>query len=99
MPTIGQIGSLSVMIFRNDHDPPHFHVFGGEFSAKFAIADGELLSSKGRIRRRDIRAVEQWGQKYRAELYLNWDLARAGQPAQKIGSTDALRDRPSRSPS
>lgn len=99
MPTIGQIGSLSVMIFRNDHDPPHFHVFGGEFSAKFAIADCELLSSKGRIRRRDIRAVEEWGQKYRDELYLNWNLARAGQPAQKIGSDDALRDRPSRSPS
>jgi Domain of unknown function (DUF4160) len=38
---------------------PHFHVFGGEFSAKFAIADCELLSSKGRIRRRDVRAVEQ----------------------------------------
>ena len=38
MPTIGRIGSLNVMIFRNDHPPPHFHVFGAEFSAKFAIA-------------------------------------------------------------
>jgi hypothetical protein len=36
----------------NNNPPPHFHVFGSEFSAKFAIADCELLSSKGRIRRR-----------------------------------------------
>jgi Domain of unknown function (DUF4160) len=86
MPTIGRIGSLNVMIFRNDHPPPHFHVFGSEFSAKFAIADCELLSSKGRIRRRDIRAVEEWGQTHRAALYLNWDLALAGEPPQKIGS-------------
>jgi len=51
MPTIGRIGPLSVMIFRNDHDPPHFHVFGADFSAKFAIADTTLLSSNGRLRR------------------------------------------------
>jgi hypothetical protein len=84
MPTIARIGSLDVMIFRNDHDPPHFHVFGGEFSAKFAIADCALLSSEGRIRRRDIRAVEAWQRKHQNELYMNWDLARAGEPPQKI---------------
>lgn len=84
MPTIGRIGSLEVMVFRNDHTPPHFHVNGNEFSAKFAIADCALLSSKGRIRRRDIKAVEEWGHKHQSALYLNWDLARAGQPAQKI---------------
>jgi hypothetical protein len=84
MPTIGRIGSLEVMIFRNDHDPPHFHVFGAEFSAKFAIADCALLSSKGRVRRRNIRAVEGWGRKRQVALYLNWDLARAGEPPQRI---------------
>jgi len=84
MPTIGRIGSLDVMIFRNDHDPPHFHVIGSEFSAKFTIAGLELLSSKGRIRRRDIRDIEAWGQKYQNELYSNWRLARAGKPPEKI---------------
>jgi hypothetical protein len=84
MPTIGRIGSLDVMFFRNDHHPPHFHVIGDEFSAKFAIDNLALLSCKGRIRRRDIRAVEVWGQKHRNALYLNWELARSGQPPQKI---------------
>ena len=49
MPAIGRIGPLNVMIFRNDHDPPHFHAFGADFSAKFAIADATLLSSNGRL--------------------------------------------------
>jgi hypothetical protein len=53
------------MIFRNDHDPPHFHVFGTDFSAKFAIADTTLLSSNGRLRRWDIGAIEQRGQQHK----------------------------------
>lgn len=84
MPTIGRIGSLEVMVFRNDHPPPHFHVIGDEFSAKFAIADNALLSCKGRIRRRDIRAVEEWGSKHKTMLYTNWELARSGLPPVKI---------------
>ena len=86
MPTIGRIGSLSVMIFRNDHDPPHFHVFGDGFSARFAIADAALLSVAGTMSARARRAVVAWGQRYRTELYDNWDLARVGQPARKIES-------------
>lgn len=73
-----------MMMFRNDHDPPHFHAIGPEFSAKFTIAECELLSSKGRIRRRDIRDIEAWGQAHQDKLYLNWQLARDGKPPQKI---------------
>jgi hypothetical protein len=84
MPTIGRIGSLDVMIFRNDHDPPHFHVIGPDFSAKFTIAERGLMSSKGRIRRSAIREVEEWGQKHQTALYPNWQLAQLGRPPQKI---------------
>jgi hypothetical protein len=84
MPTIGYIGAFMVMVFRNDHGPPHFHVFGNEFSAKFSIADMQLLSCKGKIKRRDIKAIEEWGQKHQVELYLNWELAVAGKPPHKI---------------
>ena len=86
MPTIGRVGSLSVMIFRNDHDSPHFHVFGDRFSAKFAIADAALLSINGTMPASARRAGVAWGQRHRAELYDNWELARAGPPARKIES-------------
>jgi hypothetical protein len=84
MPTIGHIGSLGVMMFYDDHGAPHFHVFGSDFSAKFAIADLGLLSCNGRIRGRDIKAVEEWGQRHQVELRANWDLARAGRPLKRI---------------
>jgi hypothetical protein len=55
-----------------------------DFSAKFTISDAALMSGTGRVRRRDIRAIEEWGQRHQAELYLNCRLAQAGEPPQKI---------------
>ncbi len=84
MPTIGRIGSAIVMVFRNDHPPPHFHVFGNGFSAKFVIEDLAILSVKGNMPSRLARAIAGWGQRHRAALYENWELARTGKPAKKI---------------
>jgi hypothetical protein len=63
---------------------------------RFRARDAPLRQD--RIRRRDIRAVEEWGQKHRAALYSNWDLARTGAPPQKI-ENDAARNQRGRSPS
>ena len=84
MPTIARLGAFDIMMFRNDHEPAHFHVIGPEFSAKFTISDLVLLSCKGRIRRRDIREIEGWGQLHRDALHRNWSLARTGKPMEKI---------------
>lgn len=84
MPTIGRFDALDVMIFRNDHEPPHFHVVGPGFSGRFTIDGSELLSCKGKPRPRDIRAIEAWGQRHRDKLYKNWWLAKEGKPPEKI---------------
>jgi hypothetical protein len=60
MPAIGRVGSVDVMIFRNDHDPLHFHLLEAESSARLAAADCELMPRKDRIRWRDLRDVEAW---------------------------------------
>jgi hypothetical protein len=72
------------LVFRNDHDPPHFHVIADRFSAKFSIAEAQLISCKGRIRPRDVRVIREWGQAHRNELYLNWRFARDDRPPLKI---------------
>lgn len=73
------------MIFRNDHNPSYFNVLSSAISAKFAIVDCALFSSKERIRRYDIRPTEKWEQKHRAALYLNWDLcAQASRPSARV---------------
>ena len=37
MPTLFQVGSYRVVVFFNDHRPPHVHVLGAEGRAKFEL--------------------------------------------------------------
>jgi hypothetical protein len=39
MPTVANVFGLLIMFFYNDHDPPHFHVRGPEFTAKVGLDD------------------------------------------------------------
>lgn len=51
MPTVLRINALAVMIWPNDHRPPHVHVIGPDQEARFALncPDGPpaLMSSVG----------------------------------------------------
>jgi len=84
MPTVALIGNLSVLFFYDDHGLPHFHVVGPDFSAKFLISDGSLISAKGKIRQANLRAVQEWGQKHRQALWSAWNCARRGDPLIRI---------------
>lgn len=55
---VGTINDLQVLIYSNDHNPPHFHVKSKNFriDAKFLIENGELIS--GKISRKDLKRVK-----------------------------------------
>ena len=84
MPTIAYIGSIQIRIYYDDHGMPHFHAVSPDFDFKIAMADCTIISGTGYLRGRDLAAIRAWGQKHRATISLNWDLARAGKPLQKI---------------
>ncbi len=43
MPTVKNFGSYRIMLFAEDHNPPHVHVIGRAFQAKVRIRDGALM--------------------------------------------------------
>ena len=45
---VGTIGSMKIIIYSNDHNPPHFHVLSndGKLNVKFTIEHCDLLSGK-----------------------------------------------------
>ena len=63
-PTIKQkeridtIKNLKVIIYSNDHNPPHFHVLSNDYNvnAKFLIKNGEFLS--GEISIKDLKRIK-----------------------------------------
>lgn len=84
MPTIACIGPIQIRIYYDDHGVPHFHAVSPDFDFKLAIADYSIISGNGRLRGRDLVLLREWGQKHQDMLYLNWQLARDGEPLQDI---------------
>ena len=55
---IGTIKNLKIIIYSNDHNPPHFHVLSNDYNvnAKFLIENGEFLS--GEISAKDLKRIK-----------------------------------------
>ncbi len=84
MPTISEFHGVTIMMFYEDHDPPHFHARHARFKAKFAIADLSVLTSKGDLRGQDIGRIRRWGRAKQTELLENWFRCMRGEPVRKI---------------
>ena len=84
MPTIAVVDGIAIILFWNDHDPPHFHAESGEFRARVLISDGSLIDSRGSLRPAELRTIRRWTARHRDELLENWYRVRAGKVPLKI---------------
>ena len=84
MPTIAVVFGMSIMFFYNDHEPPHLHVEGADFSAKLDLGDLSISEVQGAMRSGEIRRLRTWARQHQAELWDNWLRARAKRPLRKI---------------
>ena len=71
MPEICRFLGISILMYFNDHPPPHFHVRYGEFRAIFRIAD--LVMTDGSLPPRVTALVIEWANIHRQELADNWN--------------------------
>ena len=71
MPTVKNFGSYRIMLFAEDHNPPHVHVIGREFQAKVNIRDAEI--SVGTIPSQHRRQALTWIADNRDQLMAKWN--------------------------
>lgn len=64
-----------VYMYFNDHNPPHFHVEYGEYSASIAIGNLSLL--EGDVPSRILGYVVEWASMHKQELIADWDMIQA----------------------
>ena len=81
MPEISRFLGIVIALFYRDHAPPHFHAMYGEFEVTVEIESGVV---QGRFPKRALRHVLEWLDLHRAELQTDWQLAREGQPLNRI---------------
>jgi len=82
MPEISRFFGIIIVMYYNDHTPPHFHAKYGDATGVFSIDDLKLI--EGRLPKRAASLVLEWAFEHRDDLMLDWDLAMAKKPLLKI---------------
>lgn len=81
MPEISRFYGLIIYMNYKDHDPPHFHVWFGDFKAIVTIQDGIV---KGEMPKRALKMIFEWLEIHQTELLRDWELAQNGEPLNRI---------------
>ncbi len=82
MPEICRFFGISIRLYYNDHQPPHFHVVYGEQSAVIAIRS--LMVLEGSLSPRALGLVIEWASQHQEDLLKLWERARSYQPLYRL---------------
>jgi hypothetical protein len=82
MPEISRFFGIVIVMYYNDHEPPHFHARYGSLKAKIAIDPPTLIS--GDLPPRALGMVIEWAAMHQDELRENFSAAMNKQPTRKI---------------
>ncbi len=86
MPEVSRFFGVSIRMYFDDHNPPHFHAIYGGAEAELGIEPIALLH--GRFPRRAFGMVMEWAADHQQELLENWELMRNDQPPNRIDPLD-----------
>ncbi|MDR2906639.1 MAG: DUF4160 domain-containing protein [Bacteroidales bacterium] len=81
MPRISEFYGLLILMNFKDHNPPHFHVWYGDYKATVSITTGIVA---GEMPQRALKLVFDWLEIHRNELLDQWNNAQNGKPIGKI---------------
>ncbi|KAF3363222.1 Uncharacterized protein PHSC3_000240 [Chlamydiales bacterium STE3] len=82
MPTISEFFGILILMYFNDHAPPHFHARYAEHEALIRIDPLGIL--QGHLPPKALSLVIEWAALHQQELIKDWKLAEKLQKLEKI---------------
>ena len=82
MPALARFFGISIYIFYDDHNPPHFHALYGEYDIEIAIK-GRAVTA-GQFPPRPLGLVIEWASQHEKELLSAWEKAQNQEKPDKI---------------
>ena len=70
MPTVLRFGAFRVVVYPDDHRPPHFHIVAPDFQVLVRISDLAVIA--GEARPTQIAEAMAWAQAHQEMLALRW---------------------------
>ena len=81
MPSISFFYGIVIMMYFDDHNPPHFHARYQDDRAEFDF-DGNMLN--GDLPEKQKRMVQAWAAIHEEDLKTNWELLKNSGTPEKI---------------
>ena len=81
MPEICRFFGIIIMMFADDHNPPHFHVRYGDYEAIITIEKGIV---KGAMPRNALKQIFRWMDLHKQDLMDNWTRLHNGEEPKQI---------------
>jgi hypothetical protein len=82
MPEVSRFYGISVRMYYDDHNPPHFHAIYAADEVEVGIDPLNVL--RGNLPRRALGMVLEWAAAHQQELLDNWALLDNDQPPNRI---------------
>jgi hypothetical protein len=82
MPEVSRFFGITIRMYFDDHNPPHFHAIYAGSEAKVGIDPVMVLD--GKLPNRAASMVIEWAALHQQELMRNWQSLQNQQPAEKI---------------
>lgn len=76
MPEICRFYGIIILMFADDHNPPHFHVRYGDQRAVISIKKGIVT---GQMSRKELSKIYTWMDLHYNEILDNWNRLKNGQ--------------------
>ncbi|MCL2440212.1 MAG: DUF4160 domain-containing protein [Treponema sp.] len=74
MPEVSRFLGIVILMYFDDHNPPHFHVRYNDYRAIISIND--LLLIQGELPPRVLGLVIEWAGLHKKELMENWNMVK-----------------------
>lgn len=82
MPAISYFYGIYILMYPNEHNPPHFHVRYNDFQAAINIKSGEIIAGKLPPKARSL--TEEWRVIHKKKLLAAWNLMLKYERVKKI---------------
>ena len=83
MPKICEFNGMSIYLYFDDHDPPHFHVRGQD-KTRVNIMAGKYLDGDPPLPRSKEKKLMEWLEIHKTDMISAWNVCRDGDNPNKI---------------
>lgn len=73
---VAKVGNLKIVVYPNDHMPPHFHIRSPGIDAALRIDNCELIA--GELSSQQTALIRRWHRSFRGLLEDRWSSTRPG---------------------